>query len=67
MTRRPTRSRVTPKGTAPATKGSLQARRAGPEVVAARKDQLRAGWKQTGRGQGFVPPHGQKSGQRGNR
>jgi len=67
MTRRSTRSRVTPKGTQPEAAGSRQARRAGPEVVGAQKSQLHQGWHQKGRGQGFVPPHGQRTGHRGNR
>lgn len=67
MTRRTTRSRVTPKGTQPDTKGSRQARRAAPEVVEEQKSQLHQGWHQTARGQGFAPPHGQRTGHRGNR
>jgi hypothetical protein len=59
--------RVTPKGTVNAPKGSRQARRKGADVVNEQTQQLHQGWEQKGKGQGFVPAHGQKSGHRGNR
>lgn len=68
MSKKPSGSgRVTPKGTVNEPKGSRQARRKGADVVQEQNRQLHQGWEQKGKGQGFVPPHGQKSGPRGNR
>lgn len=66
MSRRPSGSRVTPKGTVD-QKGSRQARRKGPAVTRQQNSQLHQGWEQKVQGQRFVPAHGQKTGHRGNR
>jgi len=59
--------RVTPKGTVNAPKGSRPAPGKGADVVSEQTQQLHQGWEQKGKGQGFVPTNGQKSGHRGNR